>query len=41
MPNAYCAFAQGAVAPVESLLEDFSDEVHEHISQGKCPFKQG
>ncbi len=37
--NAYCAFAPGAVAPVESLLEHFRDEVQEHINQKKCPFK--
>lgn len=37
--NAYCAFAPGAVAPVESLLQHFADEIQEHISQKKCPFK--
>jgi NADH-quinone oxidoreductase subunit F len=37
--NAYCAFAPGAVAPVESLLEHFGDEIQEHISSKKCPFK--
>jgi NADH-quinone oxidoreductase subunit F len=37
--NAYCAFAPGAVAPVESLLKHFEDEVQEHIQQRKCPFK--
>jgi NADH-quinone oxidoreductase subunit F len=37
--NAYCAFAPGAVAPVESLLKYFADEVREHISLKKCPFK--
>jgi NADH-quinone oxidoreductase subunit F len=37
--NAYCAFAPGAVAPLESLLEHFGDEVQEHINQKKCPFK--
>ena len=37
--NAYCAFAPGAVAPVESLIEHFEDEIREHISQKKCPFK--
>ena len=37
--NAYCAFAPGAVAPVESLLEHFEDEVLEHIKQKKCPFR--
>jgi NADH-quinone oxidoreductase subunit F len=39
--NAYCAFAPGAVSPVESLLKYFRDEILEHISQKKCPFKQG
>ena len=37
--NAYCAFAPGAVAPVESLLQHFVDEIQEHISQKKCPFR--
>jgi NADH-quinone oxidoreductase subunit F len=37
--NAYCAFAPGAVAPVESLLKHFEDEIQEHISRKKCPFK--
>jgi len=37
--NAYCAFAPGAVSPVESLLKYFRDEISEHISQKKCPFK--
>lgn len=37
--NSYCAFAPGAVSPIESLLDFFSEEVHEHISQKKCPFK--
>jgi NADH-quinone oxidoreductase subunit F len=39
MPKAYCAFAPGAVTPVLGLLEDFADEVHEHIRQKKCPFE--
>jgi NADH-quinone oxidoreductase subunit F len=37
--NAYCAFAPGAAAPVESLLKYFKDEVCEHISRKKCPLK--
>jgi NADH-quinone oxidoreductase subunit F len=37
--NAYCAFAPGAVAPVESLLKHFEDEIQAHISQKKCPFR--
>lgn len=39
--RAYCAFAPGAAAPVESLLTYFEDEVREHIRQGGCPFRQG
>jgi NADH-quinone oxidoreductase subunit F len=35
--SSYCAFAPGAVAPVESLITYFEDEVREHISQKKCP----
>ncbi len=37
--NSYCAFAPGAVSPVESLLTYFEQEVREHISQRRCPFK--
>ncbi len=39
LPRAYCAFAPGAAAPVESLLEHFEDEVNEHIEKRACPFK--
>jgi len=35
----YCAFAPGAAAPVQGLLEDFEDEIQEHIIQKKCPFR--
>jgi NADH-quinone oxidoreductase subunit F len=37
--NAYCAFAPGAISPLEGLLSHFKDEVLEHISQRKCPFR--
>jgi len=37
--KSYCAFAPGATMPVTSLLDHFPEEVHEHISQKKCPFK--
>ena len=37
--SAYCAFAPGAVAPLEGLLTHFEDEIREHISLKKCPFK--
>jgi NADH-quinone oxidoreductase subunit F len=39
--NAYCAFAPGAVSPVESLLKYFRDEILEHIRLKRCPFRQG
>jgi NADH-quinone oxidoreductase subunit F len=39
MDKAYCAFAPGAAAPVRGLVEDFAEEVHEHISQKRCPFR--
>jgi NADH-quinone oxidoreductase subunit F len=39
MSRAYCAFALGAATPVIGLLEEFIEEVHEHISQKKCPFE--
>jgi len=37
--NAYCAFAPGAAAPLESLLAHFEDELQAHIHQGGCPLK--
>jgi NADH-quinone oxidoreductase subunit F len=37
--KSYCAFAPGAVSPLESLLDYFPEEVQEHISQRKCPYK--
>jgi NADH-quinone oxidoreductase subunit F len=38
--RAYCAFAPGAVAPLEGLLMHFKDEVLEHIRQRGCPFEK-
>jgi NADH-quinone oxidoreductase subunit F len=38
--NSYCAFALGGVAPIESLLTYFEDEVLEHIRLQRCPFKK-
>ncbi len=37
--KSYCAFAPGASMPVESLITYFGDELQEHISQKKCPYK--
>jgi NADH-quinone oxidoreductase subunit F len=39
MEKAYCAFAPGAAEPIKGMLQYFEDEVREHISQKKCPFK--
>ncbi len=36
--NSYCALAPGAAEPVISLLDNFEDEVLEHIRQKGCPF---
>jgi NADH-quinone oxidoreductase subunit F len=38
--NSYCAFAPGAVSPLQSLLKDFGDEVQAHIEMKKCPFRE-
>ncbi len=37
--RAYCAFAPGAAAPLQSLLEFYKDEVMAHITEQRCPFK--
>jgi len=37
--SSFCAFAPGAVWPVQSVLQHFGDEVQAHITQGQCPFK--
>ena len=39
MYQAYCAFAPGAAEPVLGLLNNFEEEIREHISQRQCPFK--
>lgn len=35
--KAYCAFAPGGVASIESLLANFREEVQAHIDQKGCP----
>lgn len=37
--RSYCAFAPGAAAPLQSLLELYQDEVMAHITEQRCPFK--
>ncbi len=36
--HAFCAFAPGAMGPLDGLLKLFEDEIKEHIQQGRCPF---
>ncbi len=36
--HAYCAFAPGAAAPLASLLDEFEDEIQDHIKRKACPF---
>jgi NADH-quinone oxidoreductase subunit F len=37
--KSYCAFAPGGVAPIESLLQHFEQEVMAHVDGRRCPFK--
>lgn len=37
-PNTYCAFAMGAVQPLESAIERFREDFEEHIRLGRCPY---
>ncbi len=37
---AFCAFAPGAIGPLEGLLRLFEEEIKDHIHQGRCPFKK-
>ncbi len=35
----FCALAPGAMGPVEGLLQLFEDEIREHITKRRCPFR--
>jgi NADH-quinone oxidoreductase subunit F len=37
---AFCALAPGAMGPLEGLLRLFEDEIREHITAKRCPFKK-
>ncbi|MEJ2491327.1 MAG: NADH-quinone oxidoreductase subunit NuoF [Desulfuromonadales bacterium] len=37
--RAFCALAEGAMGPIQSLLERFEDEIKDHIRKGQCPFR--
>jgi len=36
---AFCALAPGAMGPLDGLLRHFDDELQEHISKKRCPFR--
>ena len=36
---AFCALAPSAMGPLEGLLRHFEDELREHISAKRCPFR--
>lgn len=36
--RSFCALAEGAMGPVESLLRLFEEELKDHIRKGRCPF---
>jgi NADH-quinone oxidoreductase subunit F len=38
-PNSFCAFAPGAIDPVNSMLRLFREEMDAHITLGRCPLK--
>jgi NADH-quinone oxidoreductase subunit F len=37
---AFCALAPGAVGPIEALLRLFEDELRDHITKQRCPFRR-
>jgi NADH-quinone oxidoreductase subunit F len=37
--NTFCAFAPGAVEPLQSALKCFRDDFEQHIRDKKCPWK--
>jgi len=40
LSNAFCALAPGAMGPVEGLLRLYEDEIREHITKKRCPFRR-
>ena len=35
----FCALAPGAMGPIDGLLNHFEDELREHVTARRCPFK--
>ncbi len=40
-PGTYCAFAMGAVQPLESAIDKFREDFEEHIRLRRCPYTRG
>ena len=39
MGNTFCAFAPGAMEPLQSALKYFGDDFKKHIEEHSCPWK--
>jgi NADH-quinone oxidoreductase subunit F len=37
--NTFCAFAPGAVEPLQSALKYFGDDFNRHIAEKRCPWR--
>ena len=37
----FCALAPGAAEPLASALEHFRDDFEAHVSEGRCPYREG
>ena len=38
--NTFCAFAPGAVEPLQSALKYFTDDFRRHVDEHRCPWRQ-
>jgi NADH-quinone oxidoreductase subunit F len=37
--NTFCAFAPGAVEPLQSALKYFADDFRRHVEEKRCPWR--
>jgi NADH-quinone oxidoreductase subunit F len=37
--NTFCAFAPGAVEPLQSALKYFGDDFRRHVDEKRCPWR--
>jgi NADH-quinone oxidoreductase subunit F len=38
--NTFCAFAPGAVEPLQSALKYFAEDFHRHVDEHRCPWRR-